>query len=263
MSQQHPKQRVASAKSPARPRPRDQKTRSKQHQAPQSEPEWNSQKALPAPPSAATSTPDKAEMLLQELASSLSHSEQPLDSRVQNVLAKIALKPSDPSQQMQSANSRLKNARENLQKAKEARQNLHRNWRAFLNDAVKRWEAHSNKFTAEDKELLEAIGVATASFHEAKDYFQASREVLEAHDSKETIQEISDDELLSESAPSVNEDIAMMLTSLSKIRDRQEEAQEEGTAAKKPRTVNLADAGDRALDSGVPSALTPFGSGGK
>ena len=122
---------------------------------------------------------------------------------IRNVLSKVSIKPPDPSQQMQSANSRLKNAREHLQREKEAKQNLHRNWRAFLSEAVKRWEAHSAKFTKEENELQEAINAATTAFQEAKEFFETSLEVLEAHDSKETVQEISDDELLSEATPSV------------------------------------------------------------
>lgn len=174
----------------------------------------------------------------------------------------LSKKPTDPSQQMQSADSRLKNARIGLQRAKEARQNLHRNWRAFLIEAVKRWEVHLEKFNKEDKELQEAIDAATAAFQEAKDFFEASREVLEAHDSKETIQEISDEELLAETTPSVSEDIEMMLTSFSRIRDCQEESMEDGSAAKKPRTVNLAGSGELASESAVPSAMTPFPPGG-
>ena len=84
------------------------------HRAPPAEPEWDSQKALPPPPAAPSDGSDKAELLLQELANTLSRSDQPLDAQVQTVLTKVSIKPPDPSQQMQSANSRLKNAREHL-----------------------------------------------------------------------------------------------------------------------------------------------------
>ena len=185
---------------------------------------------------------------------------------MQNVLSKVTLKPPDPSQQMQSANSRLKNARESLQRAKEAKQNLHRNWRAFLTEAVKRWEAHSAKFTKEDNELQEAIDAATTAFQEAKEFFETSREILEAHDSKETVQEISDDELLAEATPSVTEDIETMLSSLTRIRDRQEEAHQDGSVPKKARTsepVEPTDGGGPSSESTPSPALTPFRTGGK
>ena len=253
------------AKSPARPAKKEYKKQTKQpaHPVPATEPDWDPQKALPAPPSAPAGSTDKAELLLQELANTLNRSDQPLDARVQNILSKVSIKPPDPSQQMQSANSRLKNARENLQRAKEAKQNLHKSWRAFLADAVKRWETHSAKFTQEDEELQVAINAATQSFQEAKDYFEASREMLVAHDSKEIIQEISDDELLQDATPAVAEDIATMLTSLTRLRDRQEEAHQGESAPKKARTEEPGDAGKTSLDSAASHALTPFGGGGK
>ena len=228
--------RVHQDKSSARAAPKGKKP-AKQTTGPQlppPEPEWDSQASAPATSGAVN---DKAELLLQELATTLKKSDTPLDSEVQNILAKVSIKPVDPSKQMHSATSRLDNARKELQKAKDARKTLHRKWSLFLTEAVKRWEAHTAKFTQEDAELQSAIESATQAFQEARVVFETSKAAVTAHDMKvEEVHEISDDELLSDTVPTVAADMQNMLTTLSGIRDRQEEAQIESTSNKRPRT---------------------------
>ena len=228
---------------------------------PPPEPEWNSQ-ALASAPATSGAVNDKAELLLQELATTLKKSDTPLDSEVQNILSKVNIKPVDPSKQMHSATSRLDNARKELQKAKDARKTLHRKWSLFLTEAVKRWEAHTAKFTQEDAELQSAIESATQAFQEARVVFETSKAAVTAHDMKvEEVHEISDDELLSDTVPTVAADMQNMLTTLSGIRDRQEEAQIESTSNKRPRTQEpLPKEEDGSFQS---SALQPFGTGGK
>ena len=111
--------------------------------------------------------------------------------------------------------------------------------------------------------MQEAINVAANAFQEAKEFFETSREVLVAHDSKETVQEISDDELLSDATPSVAEDVETMLASLTRLRDRQEEVHQEGSALKKARTTEPTDGGEHSVDSAASPAMMPFGKGSK
>ena len=60
------------------------------------------------------------------------------------------------------------------------------------------------------------------------------------------------------------EDIEMMLlSSLTRIRNRQEEAHQDGSAPKKARTIEPADGAELSLESAVSPALTPFRTGGK
>ena len=120
---------------------------------------------------------------------------------------------------MHSATSRLDNARKELQRAKEAKLNLHRNWRAFLCEAVKRWEGHTQKFATEGAELQEAIDTATAAFHEARENFEASKEKLTAHDREKYLEEISDEEQLSEALPCVAAGLQQVLTFLTQIKE--------------------------------------------
>lgn len=226
---------------------------------PPPEPEWDSQ-AHASAPATSSSASDKAELLLQELANTLKKSETPLDTDVQNILSKVNIKPVDPSKQMHSATSRLDNARKELQKAKEAKKTLHRKWSLFLTEAVKRWEAHTAKFTQEDAELQTAIDSATQAFQEARVVFETSKAAVTAHDlSVNEVHEISDDELLQDQVPTVVSDIQSMLTTLSGIRDRQEEAQIEGNSNKRPRTQEP----EAKSEAGFQSSLQPFGVGDK
>ena len=240
-----------------------EKKQNKNYQTPAKEPDWNPKEQYEST-TASSANQGKAELLLQELASSIKTSDQPIDPKVQTILAKVNIKPPDPSKQMHSATSRLDNARKDLQKAKEAKRNLHRNWRAFLQDAVRRWESHSEKFQKEDTELQAAIDAAAVVFQEARTVFEQTKEVMTARDQEQTVQEISDEELLADATPNVAEDIQMMLSSLTKIRDRSDEAHlEEESASKKPRREEE--------DGGLPSqaatvvapALQPFGKGGR
>lgn len=200
-------------------------------------------------------------MLLQELANTLKKSDTPLDSEVQTILSKVNLKPVDPSKQMHSATSRLDNARRDLQKAKEAKKNLHKKWSLFLSDAVKRWETHMEKFTQEDAALQTAIEEATTAFQEARVVFETSKAAVTAQDMTVTeVHEVSDEELLMESTPNVATDLQRMLTTLSGIRDRQEEAQEEGNSSKRLRTEEPQ---RQEPDGSVLPSMQPFGQGGK
>eukprot|EP00435_Cladocopium_sp_Y103_P074421 s70_g48.t1 len=255
-------------KSP-RQQPKDRAGPKKTSSVPDPEPEWDSQVDQERT-SATDAQTEKAEMLLQELAQAVQKSEQPLDTQVQTVLSKVNIKPPDPSKQMHSATSRLDNARLELQRAKDAKKNLHKNWGAFLAAAVKRWEAHSAKFTEEDKDLQDAIDRAMVTFKEARAHFEATKELVTLRDQRVTeVHEVSDEELMQDATPSVTSDMAQMLTSLTKIRERQEEMEEQmdDPATKKARRSEHPDHGDDPGDDGVgstkPSALMPFGRGGK
>ena len=220
---------------------------------------WDSN-AVPTAPGTSGSANDKAELLLQELANTLKKSDTPLDTEVQNILSKVNVKPVDPSKQMHSATSRLDNARRDLQKAKEAKKNLHRKWSLFLSDAVKRWEAHMEKFSQEDAALQTVINDATSAFQEARVIFETSKAAVTAQDTVTEVHEVSDEELLMENTPNVAMDLQNMMTTLSGIRDRQEEAQNEGNAVKRPRTQEPERQDE---DGSTKPSMQPFGQGGK
>ena len=78
---------------------------------------------------------------------------------------------------MHSSVSRRDTAREKLQKAHAARNNMHRNWSKFVSMQFK-WQQHSEKFAKEDGELQAAIDAATTAFQIARNHLEETKEAL-------------------------------------------------------------------------------------
>lgn len=228
---------------------------------PDEEPDWDmdpdENEDDKAPPSTtATSTEAK----LQRLVAELQKSDQPLDEGVQDALtAATVISTEESSRKMQSAASRLANARDQLLQARQARDNLHRSWAKFIADAVQRWNQHSEKFAAEDAKVQESIQKAIEKIQTAKQDMETSKEELSAADRTHVdIQEVSDEELMMDATPQISTDIQTMVASFDKIRARQAESFEE-SANKKQKVGNVS---EKPKEPGK-GALEPFGGGGK
>ena len=97
------------------------------------------------PASNATSTSSSATSTeaqqLRELMKVLKKTDMEIDPEVQAVMDKVkVITPKAATKLMHGAVSRLDNTREKLQKALDARQNMHQNWSKFVSDAVERWQ---------------------------------------------------------------------------------------------------------------------------
>lgn len=203
------------------------------------------------------------EQQLKELASAVKQMDQPLTPDVQRALAnaqKVVVV--DPTIQLQSAAAKLRNARDHLLQARRARQSMHNSWAKFIAEAVQRWNQHTEDFEARDAEHVSAIQEALEKYQSAQETMEKSKEAVSASDISivENV-EPTDEELMADVTPSIQDDLRAMVQSFDKIRARQDEALE-GAAAKKARI----DAGNETAGE-KPSfgarSLQPFGGGGK
>lgn len=261
-----PRQRAT--KSPARQQPSKKPTKasgtakrhsgSKALKVPEAEPEWMSLEAVEEETeSAAASTEEK----LHRLVAELQKSDHPLSEGVQEALTvATAVSPEESTRKMQSAVSRLSNARDQLMRARQARDNLHRSWAKFIAAAVQRWNQHSDNFGKQDAKMQEAIQNAIEKLQKAKEEMEASKEALNQHDQASSdVLEISDEELMKDVTPQISADIQSMVSSFEKIRARQAESFDESATKK----LRLDPAEASTAEAKPSAALEPFGQGSK
>ena len=257
-----PTPKASAPKSPARQQPKTKKPAKKQSGAPAPEPDWESEVAPPSQvsTSAASSTVSPEAQQLRELMAVLKKSDQELSAEIQAVMSRVkVITPKEASKLMHGAVSRLDTAREKLQKARNARSNMHRNWSKFLSEAIQRWQQHSEKFAKEDGELQKAIELAATVFQNARSHLEETKEALsEFGNVIENVQEVSDEELMLDAPPSLANGIQEMLTSLTRLRDTQDEPE---NLAKKPRLAEAAK--EEPGNASLPRAMQPVGMGDK
>ena len=254
-----PSPRQHAPKSPARQQPKPKKISKKQ--VPPAEPDWvsNAEKVNTSAMSSTSPLSPEAQQL-RELVSSLKKSDLELTPEIQAAMSKIAvITPKEATKLMHGAVSKLDHAREKLQKAKTARSNMHRNWTKFLEDAVKRWQQHSERFAKEDADMVSAIEDATSAFQAARTHLEETKEALAEFDNivENQVQEVSDEDLMADATPNVSTGISEMLSSLTRLREAQEEP-----VAKKPR-IEEAEGKQGTGGALASKALQPFGGGGK
>eukprot|EP00435_Cladocopium_sp_Y103_P016910 s2911_g4.t1 len=241
-------------KSPAR----FNKSKSKQsqgRQVPPPEPRWQEDYVEP---SSATASSAAAEAAMQELMTSVQQMDQ-LTPDVQRALQK-AQKATlvEPARQLESAASRLRNARDQLRKAREARKKMHASWAAFIAEAVKRWNQHSEDFATKDAEHMTAIQDAMDRYQMAKRVMESSKEAVNAEDAPEENADQNDEELMTDDPPNIKDDLQAMTQSFERIRARQEDIVEDAPT-KKARVEEI-----EIADKPMPGArsMQPFGRGG-
>lgn len=216
------------------------------------------------PASNATSTSSSATSTeaqqLRELMKVLKKTDMEIDPEVQAVMDKVkVITPKAATKLMHGAVSRLDNTREKLQKALDARQNMHQNWSKFVSDAVERWQKHAESFAKEDAQLQEAISAASNAFHAARDHLEETKDALAEFDDVSDIQILNDEDPMTDTSSDLASGIQELVTTLTRLRDSQDDTI--GTASKKPRlepaTVTVVEVKD------PPKAMQPFGGGGK
>lgn len=258
-----PSPRGKAAKSPARQQPKQKKTAKKM--VPANEPDWtfNAEKLDQAAAPASSGGPSVEAQQLRELMTAVKQSDLELTPAIQAAMSKInpVITPKEASKMMHSAVSKLDHAREKLQKAKTARNNMHKNWNKFLADAVTRWQQHSEKFSKEDADLLTGIETATSAFQAARTHLEDTKQALAEFDNviENDIQEVSDEELMVDALPGASAGIQEMLNSLQRLQEVQADTVE--SASKKQRTEETPEDG-KASGLSVPPSMRPFGRGG-
>lgn len=193
----------------------------------------------------------------------LKKSDIELTPEVQAALNKVTvITPKEATKLMHGAVSKLDTARDRLQKARTARDNMHRNWSKFVADAVIRWQQHTERFEKEDAELQEAIEAASTAFQTARQHLEDTKEALaEFDDVIGQVQDVSDEELMSDAMPNIATNLQELMTSLRRLRDSQDD--NNSAAAKKPRIEGPISIHDGEEGPAVPKAMQPFGAGGK
>lgn len=164
------------------------------------------QSSMAAPTS---SSPTEVQQL-QGLMNVLKKKDMELDPEAQAVMNKVkVITPKEASKLMHGAVSRLDNAKDKLQKALDARQNMHRNWGKFVSDAVVRWQKHTENFTKEDSQLQEAIVTATTACHTGRAHLEETKGA-------------NDDDIMTDTTPDLPSGIQELVHSLTRLRDSQE-----------------------------------------
>ena len=250
-------------KSPARPQKKNDNKQGKARIVPPAEPEWGGSQDHAPDSTAAASKPSAAEMQLKELASAVKQMDQPLTTDVQRALANAQkLVVVDPTIQLQSAAAKLGHARDQLLLARKARQNLHNSWAKFIAEAVQRWNKHTEDFETKDAAHAAAIQEALEKYQSAKDTMEKSKEAVSASDIVATdLAEPSEEELMADVTPSIQDDMRSMVRTFDEIRARQEEIID-GSVPKKAR-IDQGDGASGDKPAFGARSLQPFGRGGK
>jgi len=171
---------------------------------------------------------------------------------------------------MHQAVNAMDNARQDYDKAVQARAQLHSQWRSFLADSLKLWQGHTASFQTQEAQLTEKIQQAKEAFVVARDIMNASKieaaSMVPVEETNKTV-EVSDEEELKDVPMAAAQRIATGLTSLvetmSQLQAQTDELVQEEQRAKRPR-VNSSTPADRTeeLADGITSSLPSFGGPG-
>lgn len=222
------------------------------------DPPWNAKHATTTPSTASSSSNAQAESQLQNLVMELKKPrETPLSAEEIEQLIEETTTPVITSKNVHSAVSKVDQARSKLQTAQKARQKLHEQWSAYLEQSIARWRGFAEDFSSRDKDLEEKVTQAREKLQEARTYLDKAKELHSKQDrvvldsAPEMISDGEEDGMKIEAAEVIRQGIDSVVTNLENIRVRPAEAQDdEPAAAKKPRVG----------DSGRASAaLQPFG----
>lgn len=197
-----------------------------------------------APVASSSSTPVEptaAELQLKQLTSLLQKDPAQLSPEVQQMMQTLHINTSQAdTKHMHAAVTRLGNAKSNLAHTQAARAHLHMCWRAFMTDAVSRWEKYVAEFSEQDTQMETQLGKNVAELKEAR---RALEEVKDKAIAKEEVPtdggDISDEELTEEkkdSAVALRTDMATIVHSLQGLKQKAEECAEQEAQRKKART---------------------------
>jgi len=187
-----------------------------------------------------------------------------IQTDLKDAIAKVA---KHDKKTMHQAVNAMDNARQDYDKAVQARAQLHSQWRSFLAESLKIWQGHTASFQTQEAQLTEKIQQAKEAFVVARDIMNASK--LEAAnmvpvDEKAGTVVVSDEEELKDVPMAAAQRIATGLNSLvetmSQLQTQTEELVQEEQRAKRQRVD--ADKVDSGMADGATSTLPSFGGPG-
>lgn len=192
-----------------------------------------------------------------------------IQADLKDAIAKVA---KHNKKTMHQAVNAMDNARQDYDKAVQARSQLHTQWRSFLADSLKLWQGHTANFQAQEAQLTEKIQQAKDAFIVARDIMNASK--IEAAnmvpvEEKNKAVEVSDDEELKDVPMAAAQRIASGLTSLvetmSQLQAQTDELVQEEQRVKRPRVSGSmpATGNEEVADGNTPSLPSFGGPGGQ
>eukprot|EP00438_Fugacium_kawagutii_P029078 Skav214932 [mRNA] locus=scaffold3017:46852:51085:- [translate_table: standard] len=199
-------------------------------QAPPAEqPPWlASTSNVPMP--ATSSSASAAEQQLAHWASIMRKQEQSLPPEVQALLHEQTWQQGQQAtKSLHNAVTKYGTARKNLQNARVARTQFHQGWRTYLVESISRWQSYLEYFEKTDQQFIADVTKAHEHFQEAKDVMNKVKEEVASKD-KESIEEISDDEMTADRTvdpqATLVQDLSMMVDTLRQLKAKSDAALE-------------------------------------
>ena len=232
----------------------------KKTSAPPLEPPWNAGHDVHAPsvPSASREEVQKAEDKYNQLVSKLQNAKD--EEEMRQIVAE-SNRGTASSKSMHQAVTKLDQARDKYKGAKKARQNLHNNWNAYLNESIKRWQKFAEEFAEKDQVLESEVDSTLEKLQAARQHLDEVKEQhskMDAHflsNSVDLVSDMEEETLKEETSATIKEGITKLLAGLenAKVSQKDEETIEE-SAPKKAKVGDGGGAGSRALTAfGGPS----------
>eukprot|EP00435_Cladocopium_sp_Y103_P003270 s5032_g1.t1 len=172
---------------------------------------------------------------------------------------------------MHQALTAMDHARTEYDNAVHARNQLHAQWRTFLEESVKLWQGHTSNFQAQEVALTERIQQAKQSFIQARDVMNATKikaaTMIPLDNDVNAVTVSDDDEELRDVSMAAAERIASSMTNLtetmSALHTQAQELAADEQKAKRPRVEAVPEAalGAGATEPGQPSP-SHFGKAG-
>ena len=251
--------------------PKSKKSAEKQelYTAPDLDPPWNGKTSMAAQSltseTLTTSGESQAELKLNRLVAALEKQDAPLDPEIQQLVEEATTKPAS-SKTMHTAVKKLDQARKKLQSAQTARQNHQNKWSKYLDESIKRWKTFAEEFGKQDGELESRVNQAKEKLQEARQLLDETKEKLSKQDEAflneaESISDVEEEQEKMDTSERIQAGITAMVASLESVRVRPP-AEEEGSAAKKPRLEE----GGGELGTSAPHGskmLQPFAKAGR
>lgn len=232
----------------------------KRTSAPPLEPPWNARQEVltPSVPSASKEDVQKVEDKYNQLVNKLQNAKD--EDEMKQIIAETGTGTAT-SKSMHQAVTKLDQARDKFRGAKKARQNLHNNWNAYLEESIKRWQKFAEEFAEKDQALesevdstLEKLQMARQHLDEVKEQ-HSKMDAQFLNNSVDLVSDMEEETLKEETSATIKEGITMLLQGLKNAKvSSQEETAVEESAPKKAKVGDGGGPGSRALQAfGGPS----------
>ena len=201
----------------------------------------------PSPPQATSMAPEATQ--LAKLLHALKSNGETLSPEIKEIMKEVDLGDVHASKKhLHHVVNQISDARRRMTETSSARAQLHLAWKAFLTDAVDRWDQYMKDFAEQDNNMAAQFAKATQDWEEAKANFKVTKKSLnaekedkEAKDGEEDAQEISDmedTESKTEEDTKIKEGIGHMSNALRELKTQAEAIAAESSQVKKQRLAD-------------------------